>query len=153
VPWAGCDTLRDMSEPAAPYRHPITVRYLEVDRQGVVFNAWYLAWFDDAMTGWLAHAGAPYAELLDDGHDVQLVRTEIDWAGAVGFGDDVAVQVVPAEVGRTSFAVRFTVVKAGEPVVTGRTVYVCVAVDGSGKREVPPRLRAVLQEGIDPAPV
>jgi acyl-CoA thioester hydrolase len=137
-----------MAEPAVPYRHPITVRYMEVDQQGVVFNAWYLAWFDDAMTGWLAYAGLAYADLLDDGHDVQLVHTEVDWAGAVGFGDDVAVQVVPAEVGCTSFTLRFTVLKAGEPVVTARTVYVCVAVDGGGKREVPARLRTILHNGI-----
>ena len=33
------------------YRH--TVRYLEVDAQNVVFNSWYLAWFDDAMSAFL----------------------------------------------------------------------------------------------------
>lgn len=129
------------------YRHPIGVRYLEVDQQGVVFNAWYLAWFDDAMTGWLAHAGVPYADLLADGCDVQVVHTEIDWAGAVGFGDEVAVEVAPARVGRTSFTLRFTVLKADSPVVTAATVYVCVGVDGGGKREVPPRLRAALRGG------
>jgi len=36
------------------FAHRHAVRYLEVDAQGVVFNAWYLAWFDDAMTAFLA---------------------------------------------------------------------------------------------------
>lgn len=132
-----------MTDPHAPYLHPICVRYMEVDRQGVVFNAWYLAWFDDAMTGWLAHTGVPYAELLAGGHDVQLVHTEIDWAGAVGFGDDVGVRVTPENVGRTSFTLGFQVLRAGDPVVTARTVYVCIAADGTGKRPVPDRLRAL----------
>ena len=35
----------------------MTVRYLEVDAQGVVFNSWYLAWFDEAMTAFLRTAG------------------------------------------------------------------------------------------------
>jgi len=35
------------------FTHPVQVRYLEVDAQGVVFNAWYLAWFDEAMTATL----------------------------------------------------------------------------------------------------
>lgn len=133
-----------MTDPQPPYRHPISVRYMEVDQQGVVFNAWYLAWFDDAMTGWLAYAGLPYAELLAGGHDMQLVHTEIDWAGAVGFGDDdVAVEVTPEEAGRTSFTLRFQVLRAGGPLVTARTVYVCVATDGTGKRPLPARLRAL----------
>jgi acyl-CoA thioester hydrolase len=136
-----------MSDSIAPYRHPITVRYLEVDQQGVVFNAWYLAWFDDAMTGWLEHAGVSYADLLEDGYDIQVVHTEIDWSGSVGFGSDVAVQVEPSDVGRTSFTLRFAVLKSGEPVVTGRTVYVCVAV-GGGARKVPPRLREALGEAL-----
>ena len=39
---------------AVPFRFPVSVRYLEVDQQGVVFNMWYLAYFDDAMTAFLA---------------------------------------------------------------------------------------------------
>ena len=39
---------------------PVAVRYLEVDAQGVVFNAWYLAWFDEAMAAFFADRGLPY---------------------------------------------------------------------------------------------
>ena len=78
------------------YRH--TVRYLEVDAQNVVFNSWYLAWFDDAMSAFLEHGGLPYKEMLAAGYDVQLVRTEIDWRAGVGFQDvlDIAVVDRPA---------------------------------------------------------
>lgn len=124
--------------------HPVTVRYLEVDRQGVVFHMWHLAYLDDAMTAFLEHAGAPYAGLLADGLDVQLVHTELDWAGAVGFGDDVGVAVAAEAVGRTSFTLGFEVLRSGEPVVRARTVYVVVATDGSGKRPLPEPLRAAL---------
>ena len=30
------------------FTHRFDVRYLEADQQGVVFNMWYLAYFDDA---------------------------------------------------------------------------------------------------------
>jgi acyl-CoA thioester hydrolase len=137
------------------FTHPVRVRYLEVDAQGVVFNSWYLAWFDDAMTAFLAHRGLPYRTMLDSGHDVQLVRSEIDWRAGVGFGDDVAVAVSTARIGRTSFALDFEVRRRPGPAdgvpadgvladgapaevtCTGRTVYVVVATDGSGKREIP----------------
>ena len=40
-----------------PYRHTIRVRYGEVDKQGVVFNAHYMAYMDDAMETWLHEDG------------------------------------------------------------------------------------------------
>ena len=91
------------------FTHPHRVRYLEVDAQGVVFNSWYLAWFDDAMTAFLLHRGLPYADMLASGHDVQLVRSEIDWRTGVGFEDEVAIAVSTARLGRTSFALDFEV--------------------------------------------
>ena len=126
------------------FTHPIDVRYLEVDQQGVVFNMWYLAYFDDAMTAFLSHGGLEYDDLIAAGFDVQLVSTSLDWRGGVGWRDDVTVAVSLARVGRTSFTLDFQVLRAGEPVVDGRTVYVVVATDGTGKREIPPLLRNAL---------
>jgi len=131
--------------------YPVNVRYLEVDAQGVVFNSWYLAWFDDAMTAFLLHGGLPYRAMLDAGYDVQLVRTEIDWLSGVGFGDEVEIAVATARMGRTSFALDFEVRRDRTTVTCrGRTVYVVVAVDGSGKREIPPIIADALGE---PAPL
>jgi len=116
---------------------PVTVRYLEVDAQNVVFNAWYLAWFDEAMAAFLADRGLPYKQMLDAGHDVQLVRSEIDWRSGVGWGDDVVVAVSTARLGRTSFVLDFDV-RRGEEAA------------GSGRRETPPMLADALGE---PAPL
>ncbi|MGZ3419294.1 MAG: acyl-CoA thioesterase [Polyangiales bacterium] len=124
--------------------HPVNVRYFEVDQQGVVFNMWYLAYFDDAMTAYLGHVGHSYKSLIARGLDVQLVRTEVDWKGAVTFGDDVGIEVSTHAIGNTSFTLSFRVLRAGEPVVQARTVYVVVATDRSGKRPIPDDLRASL---------
>ena len=126
------------------FTHRVDVRYLEVDQQGVVFNMWYLAYFDDAMTAFLEAGGLPYQRLLDEGVDVQLVHTEVDWRGAVGWGDDVDVAVSLARKGTTSFTLDFQVLNAGKAVVDGRTVYVVVATDGSGKRPIPEPLAQAL---------
>jgi len=120
------------------FTHPVTVRYLEVDAQGVVFNAWYLAWFDDAMTAFLAARGLPYRTMIDAGYDVQLVRSEIGWRAGVGFGEAVEVAVSTSRIGRTSFALDFEVRRAPDVTCTGRSVYVVIATDGTGKRAIPP---------------
>ena len=128
------------------FRFPITVRYLEVDQQGVVFNMWYLAYFDDAMTAFLAHGGLPYPEMIAAGYDVMLVHTELGWRRGVGWTDEVVVAVALAAVGQTSFTLDFEVGRNGEAVSWGRTVYVVIGADGSGKREIPDRLRLALGE-------
>ena len=132
------------------FTHPVSVRYLEVDGQGVVFNMWYLAYADDAMTAFLAHRGLSYAQLIAAGLDTQVVGSQLTWQAGVGWGDDVAVAVSVAAWGRTSFTLDFEVRRDSTPTCWIRTVYVVVATDGSGKRTVPDDLRAALGE---PAPM
>jgi acyl-CoA thioester hydrolase len=134
------------------------VRYMEVDAQGVVFNAWYLAFFDEAMTAFLAARGASYATLAAAGVDVQLVHVEVDWTAGLRYADDFTVAVSTARVGRTSFALDFQARRDGEATCSARIVYVVMAIDGSGKlaaggpgkRPVPALLAAALG---DPAPL
>lgn len=131
----------------AAFTHRVQVRYLEVDRQGVVFNMWYLAYLDDAMSAFLAARGVPYPQLLDAGHDVQLVHTELDWTAGLRFGEEVAITVSVESVGRSSFTLAFVLAQGAAESCTARTVYVCVATDGTGKRMLPDPLRAALATG------
>jgi acyl-CoA thioester hydrolase len=99
------------------------------------------------MTGLLEAGGLPYPVMRDDGYDVMLVRTELDWTDGARFGDHVEVDVELAATGRTSFTLDFTVRVGASAVCTARTVYVCVATDGSGKRPLPDRMRSALAVG------
>jgi acyl-CoA thioester hydrolase len=123
------------------------VRYLEADQQGVVFNMWYLGYFDEAMTLFLEEGGLFYRDMLDAGFDVQLVRSEIDWRASLTWPGRASVTVALERRGTTSFTLRFDVADGdGTDVATGRTVYVVVATDGSGKRPIPELLSAALGE-------
>jgi acyl-CoA thioester hydrolase len=126
----------------------IPISYFQYDQQGVVFNMWYFGWFDDAMTQFTSEVGYPYAEMNADGIDVQLVHTEADWRDAVRYGEQVTIDVSTERVGSTSFTLRFSVRVGAEVRSTGRTVYVVVSTDGSGKRPVPPRLRDGLESAL-----
>jgi acyl-CoA thioester hydrolase len=126
------------------FTHPIQVRYHEIDQQGVVFNMWYLAYFDEAMGEFIEANGLAYTRLQDDGFDVQLVHIEIDWISSLRFGPGAEVVVDVATVGNSSFALDFVVHQSEGTVCTARIVYVCVALDGSGKQPLPAHLRAAL---------
>ena len=124
------------------YQHQ--VRYLETDQQGVVFNMWYLGYFDEAMALFLEEGGLAYPDMLAAGFDVQLVHSDIDWHSPLRWPDRAEVEVSLAEAGRTSFVLAFEVRSRGTRVATGRTVYVVVATDGSGKRPIPGFLEKAL---------
>ena len=132
---SGTDELR-----VHEYRHK--VRYFECDQQGVVFNMWYLGYFDEAMAAFLEGGGVDYSDLIDAGFDVQLVHSEIDWIGPLRWGDEAVVAVRLVKVGTTSFTLGFDVSAGDHAVATGRTVYVAIRTDGSGKVPIPPELAA-----------
>jgi len=124
---------------------PVEPSYFQFDQQGVVFNMWYFAWFDEAMARFLGEAGYPYLTMIADGLDVQLVHTDADWREGVRYGESVTVDVVTDKIGSTSFTLSFTVRVGAQVRSTARTVYVVVATDGSGKQPVPPKLLAALE--------
>jgi acyl-CoA thioester hydrolase len=130
---------------ADAFEFSLQVRYMEVDAQRVVFNAWYLTYFDEAFTAFLESRGLSYQALIDEGFDFQLVHTEIDWKAGLRWRDNALIAVSTARLGRTSFAIDFEASRNGtEPVCSARVVYVVVATDGSGKREIPPKLAGAL---------
>lgn len=129
---------------SAAFSHPVQVRYHEVDQQGVVFNMWYLAYLDEAMSAFIEANGLAYTQMQDGGIDVQLVHSELDWTSGLRFGPPAEVTVDVATVGRTSFALDFVVRQDDRTACTARIVYVCIALDGSGKQPVPSLLRAAL---------
>lgn len=130
------------------FAHALRPRYLECDQLGVVFNMWYLGYFDEAMAAFFGELGRPYPELVAGGNDVMLVRTEIDWSDALQYGAAARVEVSVESVGRTSFVLRFDVVHGGRTTCRGRTVYVFVAADGTGKQPLPDDLRVGLSRHL-----
>ncbi|HXO52092.1 MAG TPA: thioesterase family protein [Mycobacterium sp.] len=127
----------------------VVPRYAEVDQQGVVFNGHYLTWFDEACTGFLDHLGVTYPGLVDTGHDMQVVHSEIDYLTPVRWRDSVRVAVQCERIGSTSFTLRFTVLRRNDDAdehaaVRGHNVYVVVSTDDWAKRPIPAALRDAL---------
>ena len=132
---------------SAVFTFPVTVRYMEVDVQGVVFNGWYFTYFDEAMAAFFRHRGLPYPEMMAAGYDVQLVRSEIDYKSGVRFGEPIVVAVSPSRLGRTSFSLDFQIRReSGEATTNGRIIYVVVAIEDYAKREIPPLILEALGE-------
>ena len=105
------------------YVHEVKPRYGEIDMQGVVFNAHYLAYCDDAFDKWLRTL---FGQFEDDHWDVMLKKAEVTWHGAARLNDLLAIALSATRFGRTSLDITFEGTVDGAPVFTAVITYVCV---------------------------
>ena len=125
------------------YTQTIRVRYGEVDRQGVVFNAHYLAYLDDVSDSWLRTLDADFEST---GWELMLRRADLTWHGPAGVHDELVVTAEVARWGTTSFDMAFDVRVEDRVVLTATVYYVGVSV-GDHEPMVPPQaIRAHLSE-------
>jgi len=117
------------------------VRYGECDQQGIVFNAHYLAWADEAATAWFTAVGTPYGGLLARGLDARVRASTLEWAASARYGDLVTVDGQVERVGASSLVLILQVRTAERQCCAVRTTYVVVGHDGRPVR-VPDDLRA-----------
>ncbi|WP_375487400.1 acyl-CoA thioesterase [uncultured Jatrophihabitans sp.] len=113
------------------------VRYAEVDQQGVVFNAHYLTWCDEALAAFCAERGLP-----DFAAAVHLKASSLVWTSPARYGQTARVTVRCGAVGRTSVALEFDITADDVPSCHVETTYVLVA-DGS-PRPIDDATRAAL---------
>jgi acyl-CoA thioester hydrolase len=100
------DDAADRDEPVDPAatHHLVPIRYGEVDQQGVVFNAHYLAYCDDAIDTWLRRLDANFERF---GWDLMLKRADLEWSGSATVGEVLEIAVAVTRWGTTSFDVGF----------------------------------------------
>lgn len=136
-----------------PFTHTVRVRYAEVDAQGVVFNAHWLTYADDATTRWFEHLGYDPAALWtgeDAPFDIMVRASSLDFVGAAHFDEEVALDVAPVRIGTSSFDLRYTARVGARPAVTITTTYVVVVPGEQRSRPIPDDLRAHLERELLP---
>jgi acyl-CoA thioester hydrolase len=120
------------------------VRYVECDQQGVVFNAHYLTWADEASNHWWASRGLTW-DVVAARVDPVVKASTLEWTSSARWGDTVTVDAETEELGRTSVTVRFTIRVDERQCCVVRNTY--VATDGGRATPWPDDIRALLTEG------
>jgi acyl-CoA thioester hydrolase len=105
------------------FRHDIRVRYGEVDVQGVVFNAHYLAYVDDCVDTWLRTLDAQFERF---GWDIMLKKATVEWTRAATLGELLTLTPTVSRWGNTSFDVSVRGTVDDDPVFDATIVYVGV---------------------------
>ena len=141
----GLVTVRDNG-----FRHPVAVRFFEVDSLGVVFNMWYLGWCDEAMSAFMESLGYGYRTLRATGLDAVLRTAQLEWMDSLEAFQQAEVGVQVEHVGTTSFRLGFSIERVNapgeQPTRCARVVitYVCVGIADRKTTPIPPTLREAL---------
>jgi acyl-CoA thioester hydrolase len=90
-----------------------------VDGQGVVFNAHYLLYCDEALTLFCREHG-----LGDLAERVQLKASKLVWTSGARWGETVSVDAHCTSVGTSSFVLHFEISADGRQCCTVETTYV-----------------------------
>ena len=92
--------------------------------QGIVYNAHYLTFVDDAFDCWLRSLDQRFEDTL--GWEVMLKKAEITWESSAKFADQLEVHCEVGRWGKTSFDTHFEGKVDTQTIFTALVTYVCV---------------------------
>ena len=121
----------------------LTVRYNEVDAQGVVNNAVYLVWFEMARIAYLARFPGGYRGMVEAGVDATNVEAHVRYRAPCRWDDRLRVHARTTDVRGARFRFEYAVERVSEPAVVvadGWTAHACVDARTLRPVRVPPWL-------------
>jgi acyl-CoA thioester hydrolase len=133
---------RMMSRGDFAFFHPLRVRWSEVDRQDVVFNANYFVYFDVAVGEYWRAIDFRYpSELEPGGTDIFALKATAEFHASATYDDIVDVGCRVARIGRSSMRVVLAVFRGDEHLTSGELIYVHADKRARTSTPWPPSLR------------
>ncbi|MDZ7731117.1 MAG: thioesterase family protein [Natrialbaceae archaeon] len=130
-----------------------TVRFAEVDVQGVVFYGNYVTFQDEAFTEYLGALDTEFGQLHYADWDVRVVHVELDYRSSAQFRDDLVNAVRIDSFGRSSIEVAYECRRAADDTVLVEGSVVYVAIDEEGEpMPVPKDFREAVRTFTDEPP-
>lgn len=133
--------------------HPLRVRYVEVDAQGIVYNAHYLTYFDLGVTEYFR--ALPYSSLGQverTGTDFHAVKAVVEYQAPLYLDEKFEVYIRTARIGRTSLTFEMEIYGQDDDLLRTRGELVWVNTDQSSHKSslLPQDLVALLRakEGL-----
>ncbi|MBP7461406.1 MAG: acyl-CoA thioesterase [Candidatus Delongbacteria bacterium] len=75
----------------AIFRTPLTVRYVETDRMGIVHHSHYFAWFEVGRTDFIASSGLHYRQAEEQGFLMPLIDCGCRFIQAAHYEDPLII--------------------------------------------------------------
>ncbi len=125
------------------FQYRTRIRYGECDQQGVVFNANYMVYMDDAGEQWISSL-SPDGNFLSLDWDWMVVRSVVEWQASARSGETLVIDVGVVRYGNTSFDLGYVGTVNGKPIFTARSICVSVEPVTLKKCAIPDRIKSKL---------
>jgi len=119
--------MREKTTHAEFVEIPVSVRYAETDRMGIVYYANYLVWFEVGRVAWCRAKGFQYAEMESREERLMVVaEAGCRYKAPAHFGEDIIVRTALAKATDRVIRYRYEVVgkDSGQLLATGETAHV-----------------------------
>jgi acyl-CoA thioester hydrolase len=126
---------------AEPFRFPFRVRWAEVDKQSIVFNSHYFAYFDMALTELYREAVGNYTVLMERDIDLVVGEATARFHAPAHFDDELVCEVSVTRLGTTGITTHYDLKRDGEVLVEGEIRHVVVSLGTHEKAPIPDWLR------------
>jgi acyl-CoA thioester hydrolase len=128
--------------------HPVRVRPLDCDRQGIVGHPRYLHFFEGAFIEFWRHAVGPFTDLVEAGVDIAVADVSMRYFAPTRFDDVLDVAVVLTGLGESSLRMRFDGRVRGGLAVRCEIGYASVATASGKRAAIPEPVTRVLGEWL-----
>lgn len=129
------------------FHFPLRVRWMECDRQGIVFNGSYMNYLEVGQAEYYRHLGFSIYELAERGYfDTVMVKVTMEFEAPARVDDLLDIYVRVSRVGNTSITMDMEIYREGSDVLLTRAEAVYVSYDGSSgaKKPIPPEIRELI---------
>ena len=128
------------------FMHRLRVRWAEVDRQDVVFNANYFLYFDVAVAEYWRAIGFRYPQDIVEkfGTDIFAVKAGAEYHGSATYEDVLDVGCRTGRIGRSSMQLVFGIWRGDEHITSGELVYVNADLKTKKSAPWPEALKAAI---------
>jgi 4-hydroxybenzoyl-CoA thioesterase len=128
----------------------LKVRFGDEDHARIVYYPRFFHFFHCAFEDFFDQQGFPYRACLDEGVGWPAVHAEADFERPVRFGDDLAMEVRVASIGRSSVGFEYvgTIAGADAASVRGKVKVVCIDMATMRSREIPEKYRALFAKHL-----
>ena len=146
LPTAAADDGSTLPAVSPPFRHRVRVRYSECDLQGVVFNANYLTYLDEAMTELFRTAlDGGYQAMVAAGVDMVVAESRLRYLAPARFDDEIEVQATVTRLGTTGMTTAMLITSGGVSLTEAELRHVFVRLPDGEKAPIPDSVRAALE--------
>ena len=131
-----------------PFSTSLKVRFNETDAQGHVNFAWYLTYFDVALTEYLRSVGFSYQRMLDENIDMLYVDSHAAYKAPAHFDDTLRIHCCAGKIGNSSVRFDFQIFNETNSCLTANGEITIVMADHRTfqKMRIPDPFRQALEK-------